>query len=80
MRLPKGAEVPQETLLDAATLAHVESKRRKDSHGEVSWCRVKHVSKRKGAPFGEVVITQDRSLRVKVEDDRLARLKETLDR
>ena len=77
VRLPKGAEVPQETLLDAATLAHVHSKRKGDSHGEVVWTRAKHVSKRKGMPAGQVIVTQEKSLRVRVEPERLDRLKAT---
>lgn len=77
VKLPRGAEVPQETLLDAATLAHVHSKRKGDSHGEVTWTRAKHVSKRKGMPAGQVIVTQEKSLRVRVEPDRLERLKAT---
>jgi predicted ribosome quality control (RQC) complex YloA/Tae2 family protein len=77
VKLPRGSEVPQETLLDAATLAHVFSKRKSDSHGEVTWCRAKHVSKRKGAPAGQVMVTQEKSLRVRVEAERLDRLKAT---
>jgi len=79
VKLPRGAELPQETLLDAATLAHAYSKRKGDSHGEVTWCRAKHVSKRKGAPAGQVMVTQEKSLRVRVEPERLERLKATED-
>lgn len=75
VKLPRGSEVPQGTLLDAATLAHVFSKRKADSHGEVTWCRAKHVSKRKGAPAGQVMVTQEKSIRVRVEPERLERLK-----
>ena len=53
------------------------SKRKGDSHGEVTWTRAKHVSKRKGMPAGQVLVTQEKSLRVRVEPERLARLKAT---
>ena len=65
VKLPRGSEVPQETLLDAATLAHVFSKRKSDSHGEVTWCRAKHVSKRKGAPAGQVLLPAAKTVRVR---------------
>ncbi len=74
LMLPKGAEVPQESLLDAATLAHVLSKRGAEPRGDVTWCRAKNVRRIKGAAPGKVTLTGERVVGVRVEDDRVARL------
>ncbi|MEM7248445.1 MAG: NFACT RNA binding domain-containing protein [Acidobacteriota bacterium] len=79
VRLPKGAEIPQETLLDAATLAHLHGGRKGASSGEVTWTRAKHVTKKKGLAAGQVIVSQEKSVRVRVEEDRVKRLKDTLE-
>jgi hypothetical protein len=74
VRLPRGAEVPQETLLDAATLAHVLGKRGSEPKGDVAWCRVKDVSRRKGMAAGQVLLARERVIHLRVEPARVARL------
>ena len=72
---PTGRHPPGRTLVDAATLAHALSARGSDEQGDVTWCRVKHVSRRRGAPAGEVTVTQEKTIRVRLEPRRLERLK-----
>lgn len=66
--------LPQETLLDAATLAVHFSKARGASKAEVHYTRAKHLHKRKGAPAGQVILNQYDSVMVRMEDKRLTRL------
>lgn len=74
LMLPKGAEIPGESLLDAATLAHLGSKLGKEPRGEIAWCRAKDVSKRRGMKPGEVMVTRERVISLRVEPERVARL------
>ncbi|MSR74894.1 MAG: DUF814 domain-containing protein [Planctomycetes bacterium] len=67
-------EVPEQTLLDAAALAAHFSRCGKGAKPEVSWTRVKHVRKFTGAKPGQVQLADRRSLRVRGEPERLARL------
>lgn len=70
-----GADGPdQETLLDAATLAAHFSGGRGEAVVEVAATRRKYLQKPKGAPAGAVRFTQERSLALRLEPDRLARL------
>ncbi len=75
VRLPKGTEVPPETLRDAATLALLYSDLKKSGKGEVIYTRKKWVRKAKGQAAGSVVVTQDKSIFVQLDRDRLERLK-----
>lgn len=68
-----GSGLPEQTLLDACCLA-LHFSRGKQSAGEVWVTQVKHVRKSKGAPPGTVMVTQGRTLRFRVEDERLRRL------
>lgn len=72
--VPKGVEIPQESLIDAATVAHALGKLGTEPRGEVVWTRAKHVRRVKGAP-GRVTITQERVISLKVERERVARLR-----
>lgn len=72
--VPKAVEIPPQSLLDAATVAHALSKRGSEPKGEVTWTRVKHVRRVKGAGPGKVSVTQERVVSLRVEPERLARL------
>lgn len=77
LRLEKGADARRESLLDAATLALQYSDLRKSGQGEVLYTYRKHVRKPRGAKPGLVTVTQDKRLYVKLDQKRLARLKES---
>jgi predicted ribosome quality control (RQC) complex YloA/Tae2 family protein len=76
VRLERGAEVPPETLRDAATLALLYSDLKKSGKGEVIYTRRKHVRKTKGQAPGAVTVTQEKSVHVSLDRTRLARLKD----
>jgi predicted ribosome quality control (RQC) complex YloA/Tae2 family protein len=73
-RLARGAEPDQEVLLDAAHLAAWFSGARGEPSVEVAWTRAKHVRKPKGAPPGAVHYSQERTLSLRIEPERLERL------
>lgn len=72
--LPKGAELPQELLLDAAHLALHHSELKGEPRGEVSWTYAKYVRKPKGAAPGAVRYTHEKTFWLRVEPERLQRL------
>jgi len=72
--LERGETVPQETLLDAATLALHYSKMRTATAAEITYTPRRNVSKPKGAKPGLVQVREERVLRLRREPDRLARL------
>jgi predicted ribosome quality control (RQC) complex YloA/Tae2 family protein len=74
VRLPKGRNASLETILDAATIAVHFSKARGEPLCEVVYTPAKNVRKPKGLPPGRVTITNEKSLRVRLEPDRLRRL------
>jgi predicted ribosome quality control (RQC) complex YloA/Tae2 family protein len=74
---PRGKTVPKETLLDAAELACLYSARAKAEHNEVDYVERRHVTKRKGAPPGEVTLARAKTLRVRRDDERRRRLLES---
>ncbi|MBM7113677.1 NFACT RNA binding domain-containing protein [Archangium primigenium] len=75
--LPKGVEVSQEVLLDAAHLALHHSGAKGEPRGEVSWVPVKFVKKVKGGAPGQVLYTREKTLVVRREAERLERLLKT---
>ena len=77
VKLEKKQQVPPETLKDAATLALFYSDLRKSGKGEVIYTLRKNVRKPKGAKPGAVMVTQEKSLWVFVDQARLDRLKES---
>ncbi|MCY1081642.1 NFACT RNA binding domain-containing protein [Archangium lansingense] len=75
--LEKGVEVSQEVLLDAAHLALHHSGAKGEPRGEVSWVPVKFVKKVKGGAPGRVQYTREKTLVVRLEQERLERLLKT---
>ena len=76
VRLEKGADVPPETLRDAATLALLYSDLKKSGKGDIIYTRRKWVEKAKGQAPGAVTVSQEQSVFVALDKMRLARLKE----
>jgi predicted ribosome quality control (RQC) complex YloA/Tae2 family protein len=74
VRLPKGKTASLETLLDAGTLAVHFSKTRGERSVDVIYTLAKNVRKPKGLPPGTVVPSQQKSITVRLEEDRLRRL------
>lgn len=70
--LDRDEPLKDETLRDAALLAAHHSESRGDAV-EVTWTRVKHVRRQKGAP-GAVTYSQDKTLLVRPDPERLAKL------
>ena len=64
IRNPDGTEAPLEVIRQASQLAAWYSKARAASRVEVHYCRVSEVSKRRGAPKGEVMIRKFKKLKV----------------
>ena len=67
-------QVPEEALLDAAHLALHFARGRGADKGEVSYTRAKFVRRAKGQPAGTVTYSQERTLLLRVEPERLERL------
>jgi predicted ribosome quality control (RQC) complex YloA/Tae2 family protein len=72
--LERGEEVPEQALLDAATLALHYSKMRTAAAAEICYTPRRHVSKPKGAKPGLVQLAQEKVLRLRRDPERLARL------
>lgn len=66
--------LPNEVLLDAATLATYFSKARQQTHVDVIFTQVRHVKKPKGANPGKVAVLRDENIALRVEPERLQRL------
>jgi predicted ribosome quality control (RQC) complex YloA/Tae2 family protein len=67
-------DLPEQTLLDAATLAVHFSRGASGGKRDVSWTRRKFVSKARGAPPGQVLLSSHKTIHLRPEPDRLARL------
>ena len=76
VRLAKGADPPIETVRDAATLALLYSDLKKSGKGEVIYTKRKWVKKAKGQAAGAVIVTQEKTIAVKLDTQRLAALRE----
>jgi len=76
VRLEKGKDAPPATLLDAATLALLYSDLRKSGKGEIIYTRRKWVRKAKSQAPGAVIVTREQALTVRLDQARLANLKE----
>jgi predicted ribosome quality control (RQC) complex YloA/Tae2 family protein len=76
--VPGAGEAPDSrTLGDAALLAAHFSSHRGEALAEVAWTRCKYVRKPKGAAPGSVLVTQEKTLRVRLDAERLAALLRT---
>jgi predicted ribosome quality control (RQC) complex YloA/Tae2 family protein len=72
--LRRGAEVPEEALLDAAHLALHHSRGAGTDRGEVSYTRAKFVRRLKGGAPGAVTYSREKTFLVRLERSRLERL------
>ena len=75
MRIEKGIDAPSESIRDAATLALQYSDLKKSGKGEVIYAKRNTVRKVKGRPAGTVTVTQEKSIFVELNRNRLQRLK-----
>jgi predicted ribosome quality control (RQC) complex YloA/Tae2 family protein len=76
--LKKGQEADEQTLLDAATLAAASSGQKQDQKVEVTYTKAKNVHPIKGAPPGLVSVAKGRTILIRMEPERLERLKKSL--
>lgn len=76
VRVEKGSDPPNETLRDAATLALLYSDLKKAGKGDVIYTRRKWVHKAKGAALGSVIVTQEKTLFIRLEKARLDTLRQ----
>jgi len=75
VKAPAGKSLPLETMLDAATLAVHFSKGKTSGQGDVYYTRVKYLRRAKGARRGTVLPTQEKNIHVKIDPERIERLK-----
>ena len=76
VRLERGKEPPNETLMDAATLALLYSDLKKSGKGDVVYTKRKWVKKAKGQAAGAVLITREQSLHITLDKPRLVALRD----
>jgi len=77
VRLARDEELDEASLLDAATLAVHHSPLRDAAKAEVTYTLAKHVHPIKGAPPGLVSVARGKTLLVRMDPARLARLERT---
>jgi predicted ribosome quality control (RQC) complex YloA/Tae2 family protein len=70
-----GKSLPLETMLDAATLAVHFSRGTSSGQGDVYYTQVKYLRRAKGARKGTVLPTQEKNLHIKLDPERIERLK-----
>lgn len=75
VRLPKGADLPRSTLVEAAMLALKYSKAAKAGKGEVTYCFAKNIRKPKGGTPGKVLVNQEKSIMVKIDPEKIQKMK-----
>ncbi len=78
VRLERGKDIDEQTLLDAATLAAMNCPSAKDPKVEVTYTKVKNVHPIKNAPPGKVSVSNVKTILVRMEPDRIRRLKESI--
>jgi predicted ribosome quality control (RQC) complex YloA/Tae2 family protein len=71
---PRGKTVPRDTLLDAAELACHFSERRAAEHNEVEYTPRRYVRKPRGVPAGLVRVERSKTLGLRKDESRRARL------
>ncbi|MCL2557769.1 MAG: NFACT RNA binding domain-containing protein, partial [Treponema sp.] len=69
-----GKSFPLEALLDAGNLALFYSKGRSGGEGDLFYTQAKYLRRAKNGPKGLVIPTQEKNLRIKLDDARLRRL------
>jgi predicted ribosome quality control (RQC) complex YloA/Tae2 family protein len=74
IRRRSGKSVPLDILLDAGNLAIFYSKGRNNAEGDLFYTQVKYLRRVKNGPKGLVIPTQEKNLRVKVDEKRLRAL------
>jgi predicted ribosome quality control (RQC) complex YloA/Tae2 family protein len=74
LRTTKGQEPSSEVMLDAAILAMWHSSARKEKNAEILWSPKKHVRKPKGSQQGRVTVAGGKTLWVREDEARIARL------
>jgi len=79
VRLPKGVDVPRQTLSQAAMLALKYSKAAKAGKGEVTYCLKKNIRKPKGAAPGKVLVNQEKSIMVRIDPSMIQKMKDSMD-
>ncbi len=78
VRSKPGKTLPLETMLDAANLAIYYSKRKNSGEGDVYYTRVKYLRRLKDGKRGLVIPTMEKNLHIRLEPERIKRLKEFL--
>ncbi|MDR2211455.1 MAG: NFACT family protein [Spirochaetaceae bacterium] len=73
-----GKTVPLEVLLDAGNLALFYSKGRNNGRGDLYYTPVKYLRRAKNGPRGLVIPTQEKNLRITLDQERLKKLEKTL--
>jgi predicted ribosome quality control (RQC) complex YloA/Tae2 family protein len=71
-----GKSLPLETMLDAGNLAMHFSKGKSSGGGDVYYTQVKYLRRAKGAKKGTVLPTQEKNLSIRLEPERIERLKQ----
>jgi len=77
IKLPQSGELANDTLLDAANLALLHSSLKSANAGGVIYTRRKNVHRAKHAATGEVMAGSVKTIFVKLDDERVARLYKT---
>lgn len=72
--LPRGASCPQDLLVDAALLAAHHSEARGEDPIEISYTERRYIRKAKGAHPGQVLMTREKVLLLRIEAERIRRL------
>jgi len=70
-----GKSVPLEIMLDSGTLALYYSKGRSAGAGDIYYTQAKYLRRAKNGPKGLVIPTQEKNLRVKIDDARMRDLR-----
>ena len=74
LRLERNDELSEASLLDAAHLALFYSRLRHAGSGEVTYTRCKYVRKPKGSAPGKAAVSQEKTIRIRMESARMERL------
>ena len=75
VKAPAGKSLPLETMLDAGNLAVHFSRGKNAGAADVYYTRVKYLRRAKGARKGTVLPTQEKNLRIRLDPERIERLK-----